>query len=261
LVLKRSLMPRNNEPAEEHLVFVRRIAGKVSRRSRRSSAVDFDDLVQAGTVALLEAKERFDPEYGVSFRSFAKKRVVGAMYDELRRLHRLPPAAVASLDAPPTSVDGHPLAEVVSDPTASAELRIETGNVFPSDRRLTRRHRFVLGRAAAGYRNSEIASMLGVSPSRVGQLLKQARSPSEPVDGKSLSERECEVLAATAEGLTAKEIAKRLVIAPATVQDHRRSATAKLAARNITHAVAVAYEDGLLPLSVDASLKLNRRSS
>jgi RNA polymerase sigma factor (sigma-70 family) len=254
-------MPRINEPAEEHLAFVRRMARKVSRRSRRSSAVDFDDLVQAGTVALLEARERFDPEYGVSFRSFAKKRVVGAMYDELRRLQRLPPGVVASLDAPPASVEQYPLGEVVPDPNASAESSIETASVLSSDRRLSRRHRFVLGRAAAGYRNSEIASMLGVSPSRVGQLLKQARSPSEPVDGKSLSERECEVLAATAEGLTAKEVAERLVIAPATVQDHRRSVTAKLAARNITHAVAVAYEDGLLPVSVDASLKFNRRSS
>jgi RNA polymerase sigma factor (sigma-70 family) len=254
-------MPRINESAEEHLAFVRRMARKVSRRSRKSSAVDFDDLVQAGTVALLEAQERFDPEYGVSFRSFAKKRVVGAMYDELRRLQRLPPAAVASLDATLTSVGTHPLAEVVPDPRASAESRIERENVLSSDRRLTRRHRFVLGRAAAGYRNSEIASMLGVSPSRVGQLLKQARSPSESVDGKSLSERESEVLAATAEGLTAKEIAERLLIAPATVQDHRRSVTAKLAARNITHAVAVAYEGGLLPLTVDASFKLNRQSS
>jgi RNA polymerase sigma factor (sigma-70 family) len=245
-------MTRINASAEQDLAFVRRIARKVSRRSKSNGAVDFDDLVQAGSLALLEAEERFDPTYGVTFRAFAKKRVVGAMYDELRRSHRLPATAVTSLDAQTPSVDRRPLAELVPDPNAKAEVSVEVEASLPSDRKLTRRHRFVLGRAAAGYRHAEIASMLGVSASRVGQLLKEARSPSDSVDGKSLSERECEVLAATAEGLTAKEIAKRLVIAPATVKDHRRSVTAKLAARNITHAVAVAYEDGLLPLSVDA---------
>jgi RNA polymerase sigma factor (sigma-70 family) len=237
-----------NEPAKEHLAFVRRIARRISLRSRKSGALDFDDLVQAGTVALLEAAERFDPEYGVSFAAFSKKRVVGAMYDELRRSERLPSAVVASFDAPTSSADERPLAEIVADPHANAETSLETVELLSSNRRLTRRHRFVLVRAAAGYRQAEIADMLGVSPSRVGQLLKEARSPDDSVDGKSLSERESEVLAATAEGLTAKEIAKRLVIAPATVQDHRRSVTAKLAARNITHAVAVAYQHGLLPL-------------
>jgi DNA-binding CsgD family transcriptional regulator len=180
------------------------------------------------------------------------------MYDELRRSERLPSAVVASFDAPTSSADERPLAEIVADPRANAETSLETVELLSSNRRLTRRHRFVLVRAAAGYRQAEIADMLGVSPSRVGQLLKEARSPDDSVDGKSLSERESEVLAATAEGLTAKEIAKRLVIAPATVQDHRRSVTAKLAARNITHAVAVAYQAGLLPLSAVARVNGSR---
>src|SRR5207247_10281499 len=79
LVLRRSLLRRMNEPAKEHLAFVRRIARRISLRSRKSGAVDFDDLVQAGTVGLLEGSARCDPEYGVSFAALAKQCVVGAL--------------------------------------------------------------------------------------------------------------------------------------------------------------------------------------
>jgi RNA polymerase sigma factor (sigma-70 family) len=254
LVLGGPTSRRMNESVEQHLALVRRIARRVSTRTKRSGTVDFDDLVQAGSLGLLEASERFDPSYGVSFKAYARKRVLGAMYDELRRLEPRSRSAALSLDAASPDGDAHALADVVSDPRATEPPIGRADPLLSNDRRFTDRHRFVVGRAAAGYSQAEIATMLGVSPSRVRQLLAEACSPSADAEPKPLSERECEVLAATADGLTAKEIGHRLIISPATVEDHRRNATAKLAARNITHAFAVAYEKGLLPLSPETSL-------
>ena len=237
------------DSVEQHLPYVRRLARRVSRQTRGATAVDFDDLVQVGALGLLEAAGRFDPAYGVSFKTFAKKRVLGAMYDELRRLEPHHDERAVSFDAAPVAADGHPLAEAVPDPRAPQPAVDTWESPLADVERLTKRHRFVLGRTAAGYRQAEIATMLGISTSRVRQLLKEACTPDRQDERKPLSDREFEVLDASAHGLTAKEIGDQLIISPATVQDHRRSVTAKLAAKNITHAVAVAYEKGLLPLS------------
>ena len=64
--------------------------------------------------------------------------------------------------------------------------------------------------------------------------------------GKPLSDPELEVLQAAADGLSADETAERLVKSRHTVITQRRSLQAKLEARNLVHAVALAYERGLL---------------
>ena len=48
-------------------------------------SLGFDELVSAGTVGLVQALERFDPEAGISFHYYAARRIRGAMLDELRR--------------------------------------------------------------------------------------------------------------------------------------------------------------------------------
>lgn len=47
-------------------------------------AVDADDLAQMGALGLLDAMERFQPERGISFTTFASRRIHGAMIDGLR---------------------------------------------------------------------------------------------------------------------------------------------------------------------------------
>jgi len=59
---------------------------------------------------------------------------------------------------------------------------------------------------------------------------------------KALSEREVEILAMLARGLTGEEIAQRLVLSPETVRTHIRNAMAKLEARTRTEAVVKALE-------------------
>lgn len=45
------------------------------------------DLIQEGTVGLIEAAESYDFQYGVHFSTFASRRIRGRMIDYLRRLH------------------------------------------------------------------------------------------------------------------------------------------------------------------------------
>jgi DNA-binding NarL/FixJ family response regulator len=61
-----------------------------------------------------------------------------------------------------------------------------------------------------------------------------------------LTPREVEVLRLLARGLDQAEIARELVISPKTVASHLQSVMAKLGVHSRAHAVARAYEDGLI---------------
>jgi RNA polymerase sigma factor for flagellar operon FliA len=69
--------------ARKHLPLVRRVAWHV--HGSMSSAVEVEDLIQIGLVALLEAAKGFEDRGQVSFEQYLLTRVRGAMIDELRR--------------------------------------------------------------------------------------------------------------------------------------------------------------------------------
>ncbi len=73
---------------EQHLPAVRRQA--LALQVKLPAGIDLDDLIQAGTLGLLEAMHRFDPNAGASFATFASQRIRGAMIDELRSRDWLP---------------------------------------------------------------------------------------------------------------------------------------------------------------------------
>lgn len=81
-----------NEPAEvdkESLVnmnlnLVRIIAYQVA--ANLPQHIDINDLINAGTIGLLEAIDRFDWTRSVQFNTYASRRIRGAMLDELRGL-------------------------------------------------------------------------------------------------------------------------------------------------------------------------------
>lgn len=52
---------------------------------RLPSHILADDMVQAGMIGLLEARDKFDAGKGASFETYASIRIRGAMLDELRR--------------------------------------------------------------------------------------------------------------------------------------------------------------------------------
>ncbi|WP_280549479.1 MULTISPECIES: RNA polymerase sigma factor FliA [unclassified Halomonas] len=72
----------------EYLPMVRRQA--LALQVRLPASIELDDLIQAGTVGLLEAMGRFNSGKGASFATFANQRIRGAMLDELRSRDWLP---------------------------------------------------------------------------------------------------------------------------------------------------------------------------
>lgn len=61
-----------------------------------------------------------------------------------------------------------------------------------------------------------------------------------------ITARELEVLAAAANGFSTEETGRELHIGLETVKTHRKHILYKLSARNITHAVAIAFSEGYL---------------
>jgi RNA polymerase sigma factor for flagellar operon FliA len=68
---------------EKYNTMVERIGGQLY--ASLPASVQFDDLVQAGWVGLMEAARNYDDSRGASFETHAGIRVRGAMIDELRR--------------------------------------------------------------------------------------------------------------------------------------------------------------------------------
>ncbi len=56
----------------------------VNEVSRKASHLSRDDLASAGALGLVMAAETFDPAQGVPFGAFARRRVLGAIADEMR---------------------------------------------------------------------------------------------------------------------------------------------------------------------------------
>jgi DNA-binding NarL/FixJ family response regulator len=90
-----------------------------------------------------------------------------------------------------------------------------------------------------------------LSPSVTRRLVREfvSRSPRQVKPHpqlSSLTEREREVLALVAEGLTNDEIAERLVISPATARTHVSRTMLKLGARDRAQLVVFAYQSGVV---------------
>src|SRR5215469_5277541 len=68
----------------ENLPEVRYIARRI--HDRLPSHVQFDDLVHAGILGLIDAVDKFDPGKNVQLKSYARFRIRGAILDSLRQL-------------------------------------------------------------------------------------------------------------------------------------------------------------------------------
>jgi RNA polymerase sigma factor for flagellar operon FliA len=85
--------PNTDELVLSHLAMVKRVALHI--KARVPAFMELDELIQVGTIGLLEAARAYDLSKGVDFENFAHSRVRGAMLDEVRRLSFLPRSAVA----------------------------------------------------------------------------------------------------------------------------------------------------------------------
>jgi DNA-binding NarL/FixJ family response regulator len=86
----------------------------------------------------------------------------------------------------------------------------------------------------------------GVTRRLIGEFAARAK-PARPVGTLDpLTEREREVMALVAGGLSNEEIADRLVVSPATAKTHVSRAMVKLGVRDRAQLVVLAYESGLV---------------
>ncbi len=77
-----------NSLVEQFLPLVKTVVGRLAMTL--PSHVNTDDLYSAGLVGLLSAVRRFNPKSGSSFETYARVRIRGAVFDELRRLDWVP---------------------------------------------------------------------------------------------------------------------------------------------------------------------------
>jgi DNA-binding NarL/FixJ family response regulator len=89
-----------------------------------------------------------------------------------------------------------------------------------------------------------------LSPGVTRRLIEEFASHAKGVDVApaldELTEREREVMALVAEGLSNEEIARKLFVSPATAKTHVSRAMVKLRARDRAQLVVFAYESGLV---------------
>ncbi len=72
----------------EHLRLVYHVAWQVMRSCPQD--VEFDELLSAGTIGLMNAIENFDPSRGLAFSTLAAPRIRGAILDDLRKRDVVP---------------------------------------------------------------------------------------------------------------------------------------------------------------------------
>jgi RNA polymerase sigma factor for flagellar operon FliA len=77
-----------NTLVERYLPLVKTVVGKLAMNL--PAHVNGDDLYSAGLVGLLNAVRRFNPKCGSAFETYARVRIRGAIFDELRRLDWVP---------------------------------------------------------------------------------------------------------------------------------------------------------------------------
>lgn len=79
---------KRNDVVLEYFPMVKYIAARIARRI--PSHVEVDDLINAGTIGLIDAVEKFDSTRRIKFKTYAEFRIKGAILDELRALDWMP---------------------------------------------------------------------------------------------------------------------------------------------------------------------------
>ena len=78
----------DDEQIKKYLPMVRSIARRISTKLPRH--YDMEDLISDGIMGLMAAADRFDPDRGVKFETFATYYIKGAILDNLPKLPTIP---------------------------------------------------------------------------------------------------------------------------------------------------------------------------
>jgi len=147
--------------------------------------LDDRDYFQFGIEGLSEAIDRFDPDYGTKFETYAIQRIRGKIIDELRKLQIKPRPVTndkhqtiysnVSLTSPVDDEDGYMLYEILPDeseiPDETAEKNEAKELLVEAIKGLEERDRLII--SLYYYENlnyKEIAKLLNITVSRVSQV-------------------------------------------------------------------------------------------
>jgi RNA polymerase sigma-B factor len=169
--------PERDRLVEAHMPLVHSVARRYAGRG-----AELDDLVQVGAVGLLSASERFDPQRGVSFGSFAAPTVEGAIRHHLRKLAKTDQAL--SPDEIPDGIS----ALVGTDDRLL--LRSWLRALGDRDRQI------VYLRFHADMTEADIGRELGLSQAQVSRLLAEALVQLREVSGSIPASEHAEASAA-----------------------------------------------------------------
>jgi RNA polymerase sigma factor for flagellar operon FliA len=86
---------KENDRLLEHIGLVKRVA--LHLKTRLPNFMEIDELIQVGTIGLIEAAKSFDNSKGVEFEIFARTRIRGAILDQVRKLSYLPRSAMVNI--------------------------------------------------------------------------------------------------------------------------------------------------------------------
>lgn len=174
---------------------------------RLGRQVPFDlraDLYSFAAIGLMDAIDKFKPEMGFRFETYASRRIRGSMSDGLRSLDPLPRGAserasrvietIVPVDfkSSPT-LGGPPLEDSLSDPVQGTlfdnlDLQAEYGEVVVAISELPEREqRIVKDHYYESRRLAEIGKDMGITESRVCQLHRRALKMLEANLAKRLS--------------------------------------------------------------------------
>ncbi|HYZ97286.1 MAG TPA: response regulator transcription factor [Acidimicrobiales bacterium] len=208
---------------------------------------DDQALVRAGFRALLDAQDDVE--------------VVGEAADgeeAVRRARRLTPDVIL-MDIRMPGTDGLAATRTIAADERLAATRIVILTTFELDEYVFE----AIRSGASGFlvKDTEPVELLRavravaagdalLSPSvtrrLIGEFAAKTREARPSPDLDVLTEREREVMALVAEGLTNDEIAERLYVSPMTAKTHVSRAMVKLGARDRAQLVVFAYESGLV---------------
>jgi DNA-binding NarL/FixJ family response regulator len=208
---------------------------------------DDQALVRAGFRALLDAQDDIE--------------VVGEAGDgdEAVQLTRLERPDIVLMDIRMPGTDGLAATRTITADHRLADVRIVILTTFELDEYVFE----AIRSGASGFivKNTKLPELLQavravaagdalLSPSVTRRLIREfaARTRDAPRSPTldALTEREREVMALVAEGLSNDEIAERLVVSPLTAKTHVSRAMVKLGARDRIQLVVFAYQSGLV---------------
>lgn len=77
---------------EKLIIYYIYLVQKIAKKTANSlpTYIDQDDLFSYGIFGLLEAIDRYNPDFGIPFASFAVKRIKGSIIDGIRKEDRIP---------------------------------------------------------------------------------------------------------------------------------------------------------------------------